>query len=104
MGQNPGSSVIKPGSGLNARTRKNDTRMRGPRAAEKAKKKQAANERKADREYEAYVKESRKRAVAIQTPEVQARMKANRKEADLRYKDKKKRVSGRSAKAGKKYR
>ena len=54
--------------------------------------------------YEAYIKESKKRSYEIQTPEVQERMKANRKESDLRYKSKKKKISDQSKKAGRKYR
>ncbi len=56
----------------------------------RAKKKQAANEKKLDKEYDAHVKESRKRSVEIQSPEVKARMLENRKESDIKYKEKKK--------------
>lgn len=70
----------------------------------RAKKKQAANEKKLDKEYEAYVKESRKRSVEIQSPEVKARMLENRKEADSKYKEKKKNRTERSKKAARKYR
>jgi len=70
----------------------------------RAKKKQAANEKKLDKEYEAYVKESRKRSVEIQSPEVKARMLENRKEADSKYKEKKKNRTERSKKIARKYR
>ncbi len=69
----------------------------------RAKKKQAANEKKLDKEYDAYVKKSRKRAVEIQSPEVKARMLENRKEADLKYKEKKKNRTESSKKTGRKY-
>jgi hypothetical protein len=70
----------------------------------RAKKKQAANEKKVKKEYDDYVKESRKRAVKIQSPEVQARMLDNRKESDLKYKEKKKKMAENSRKTGRKYR
>jgi hypothetical protein len=69
----------------------------------RAKKKQAANEKKLDKEYNEYVKNSRKRAVKIQSPEVKARMLENRKESDLKYKEKKKNRTKSSKKAGRKY-
>lgn len=69
----------------------------------RAKKKQAANEKKLDKEYDAYVKKSRKRAVEIQSPEVKARMLVNRKESDLKYKEKKKNRTESSKKTGRKY-
>jgi hypothetical protein len=70
----------------------------------RAKKKQAANEKKNKKEFYAYVKEQRKRAVKIQSPEVRTRMIENRKDSDVRYKEKKKRLSENSRKTGKKYR
>jgi hypothetical protein len=69
----------------------------------RAKKKQEANEKKVKKEYNEYVKASRKRAVKIQSPEVQARMIENRKESDLKYKEKKKRMAENSRKTGRKY-
>ncbi len=70
----------------------------------RAKKKQAANEKKLDKEYDALVKESRKRSVEIQSPEVKARILENRKESDLKYKEKKKNRTERSKKIARKYR
>jgi hypothetical protein len=69
----------------------------------RAKRKQAANEKKLDKEYDAHVKESRKRSVEIQSPEVKARMLENRKESDLKYKEKKKNRTERSKKTARKY-
>ena len=80
-----------------------NVKYRESRAVVRAKKKQEANQRRQDKEYDAFVKETRKRAVKIQSPEVQARMLENRKEADLKYKEKNKRVSKSSKKAGRKY-
>ncbi len=70
---------------------------------EKAKKQQEANKRKQDKAWDEYVKENRKHALEIQTPEVRERMKTNRKDSDLKYKEKKKKISERSRKAGRKY-
>jgi hypothetical protein len=70
----------------------------------RAKKKQAANEKKLDKEYEAYVKDQRKRAMKIQSPEVQTRMKNNRKESEAKYKEKKKKNRQTTKKNAKKYR
>lgn len=69
----------------------------------RAKKKQAANEKKQDKKYAAYVKSERKRDLKIQSPEVKARMLENRKESDLRYKEKQKRNKESTRKAGKRY-
>jgi hypothetical protein len=49
------------------------------------------------------VKESRRRSVEIQSPEVKARMLENRKESDLKYKEKKKNRTERSKKTARKY-
>lgn len=69
----------------------------------RAKKKQAANKKKLDKEYKAYVKKSRKHSVEIQSPEVKTRMLENRKEADLKYKEKKKSRAESSRKTARKY-
>ena len=69
----------------------------------RAKKKRAANEKKLDKEYSAYVKKSRKRSIEIQSPEVKDRMVQNRKDADLKYKEKKKKRNESSRRAGRKY-
>ncbi len=87
------------GKSLNTKTAK----YREAPSIVRAKKKQAANEKKLDKEYDAYVKKSRKRAVEIQSPEVKARMLENRKESDLKYKEKKKNRTESSKKTGRKY-
>jgi hypothetical protein len=69
----------------------------------KAKKKQAAKKEKLKKEYSATVKENRKRAVKIQSPEVKERMINNRKQSDLNYKNKKKKMEKNSKRTGKKY-
>ena len=87
------------GKSLNTKTAK----YREAPSIVRAKKKQAANDKKLDKEYDAYVKESRKRSVEIQSPEVKARMLENRKESDLKYKEKKKNRTERSKKIARKY-
>ena len=70
----------------------------------RAKKKQEADQKKLEKEYNEYVKDQKKRAVAIQSPAVQERMAANRKDTDLKYKEKKKKRKSSEKKAGRKYR
>jgi cytochrome c556 len=84
--------------------KKKTVKIREPRAAEKAKKKQASTEKRLGKEYEQFVKNNRKRSIEIQTPVVQERMKQNMKESDEKYKARKKNTSARSKRAGKKYR
>jgi hypothetical protein len=80
-----------------------NTKVRESRSVVRAKKKQAANQKKNKKEYDEFVKDSRKRAIAIQSPDVQERMKNNRKESDLKYKEKKKKLAENSRKSGRKY-
>ena len=70
----------------------------------KAKRKQDAKLRKQKKDYGKFVESSRKRSIEIQSPEVQARMKQNNKNADANYKTKKKMTAAKSRKAGRKYR
>jgi HD superfamily phosphohydrolase len=74
-----------------------------PKAAKKARLKQAAKDKKLKKDYEKFVKNNQKRSIEIQTPEVQARMKQNQKDANSQYKAKKKNNSTRTRKAGRKY-
>jgi len=88
---------------FNKSLNKKNVKVRESPSVMKAKKKQAASEKKADKEYADYVKASRKRAVKIQSPEVHARMLHNRKPSDLNYKEKKKKLAENSRKTGRKY-
>ncbi len=97
--RNPEREVF--GKSLN---NKKEVKIREPRSVTKAKRKQEANDKKLKKEYAAFVRKSRKHNIEIQTPEVQARMKENRKDADSRYKAKKKKTSESTKKAGIKYR
>lgn len=74
-----------------------------PKAAVKAKKKQEAKEKKKKKDYAEYVKGNQKRSIEIQTPEVQERMKQNVKDANSKYKARKKSNANRTKKAGRKY-
>jgi hypothetical protein len=69
----------------------------------KAKRKQEANDQKLNKDYKNFVKASQKRSVDIQSPEVRARMKHNKKENAVRDKAKKKKIRSGSKTAGKKY-
>jgi hypothetical protein len=83
--------------------KKKEVKAREPRKVLKAKKKQEANERRLNKAYDKSVKRSQKRTVEIQTPEVQARMKQNKKDYVIRDRDKKKKVKAGSKRAAKKY-
>lgn len=84
--------------------KKKVVKIREPRSVVKAKKKQANKEKKLKREYAKSVKRSQKRSVEIQTPEVQARMKQDKKDTAARNKAKKKKVKEGNKKAARKYR
>ena len=74
-----------------------------PKAAKKARKKQEAKDKKLKKDYKDFVKNNQKRSIEIQTPVVQERMKQNVKDADSKYKSKKKNNASRTKKAGRKY-
>jgi hypothetical protein len=85
------------------RIRQKNTRVRGPKAVERAKKKQEANDRKLKKEYKDFVEENKKRSLEIQTPEVRERMKQNVKNANAGYKAKRKNQSAATRRAARKY-
>lgn len=87
-----------------SKIRKNDAKVREPRAVRRAKKKLEAQDRKLKREYKKFIKWSRKRSIDIQTPDVKARMKQDKKDTAARNRVKKKIVRSDSKKAGRKYR
>lgn len=78
-------------------------KVREPRTVLKAKKKQEANSRKLDKQYDKHIKQSQKHTIDIQTPEVQSRMKQNKKEYTSRDKHHKKKIRSSTKRAGKKY-
>ena len=79
-------------------------KLKRPVSAEKAQKKAEAKDKARRKDSAKYIEENRKRSIEIQTPEVQERMKQNVKDANARYKAKKKTTSSRTRKAGRKYR
>lgn len=85
-------------------SRKKKSKIKKPMSAEKAQKEADAKDKKRKKDSEKYIKENQKRSIEIQTPEVQERMKLNVKDANARYKAKKKNSTTRTKKAGKKYR
>ena len=83
--------------------KKRQVKIMEPKVVMKAKEKQEADEKKRERDYKKFVKENRQHALDIQTPEVRERMIQNRKDANANYKYKKKLISSRAKKSGKKY-
>lgn len=83
--------------------KKKQAKVKEPRTVLRAKRKQEANDRKLKKQYEKSVRRSQKRTVEIQTPEVQARMKQNKKDTAIREKGKKKKVESSTKRAGRKY-
>jgi len=82
---------------------KKDVKVKEPKKVLKAKKKQEAKQKKLDKDYDKSIKQSQKRTIEIQTPEVKARMRQNQKDTAAREKYKKKKVKSSTKKAGKKY-
>lgn len=87
------------GKSLNNKT----VKYRESREVVRAKKKQAANQKRLEKEYYAYVKKQKKHNVDIQSPEVKARMIENRKDSDQKFREKKKNMKKKSGKTGRKY-
>jgi hypothetical protein len=84
-------------------SRKREAKVKEPRSVLRAKRKQEANDRRLKRNYDKSVKRSQKRTVDIQTPEVQARMKQNKKDITIRDRGKKKNIETATKGAEKKY-
>lgn len=92
-----------PEKQLFGKSHRKEPKVKEPKTVLKAKKKQEANDRKLQKEYDKDVKRTQKRSVDIQTPEVQSRMKQNKKEYTKRDKKHKKKVRASTKRAGKKY-
>jgi hypothetical protein len=92
-----------PEKQLFGKSHRKEPKVKEPKTVLKAKKKQEANDRKLQKDYDKNVKRSQKRSVDIQTPEVQARMKQNKKEYTSRDKNHRKKVRASTKRAGKKY-
>ena len=78
-------------------------KVKESRSIVRAKKKQAKAQKRQEKAYADFVKKNRSRALEIQSPEVRTRMKQNRKEADVNYKNKKKKVEKDTRSAARKY-
>jgi hypothetical protein len=83
---------------------KRKVKIKEPRVVIKAKKKQKADEKKLKKEYEKLIRQSKKRALEIQSPEVRARMIQNLKDSNLREKERRKNSRASTKKAARKYR
>jgi len=88
---------------ISPQSKNKKVKVKKPVSAKRAQKLQAKKEKKLKRDSENFVKENRKRSLEIQTSGVRERMKQNVKDANTRYKDKKKTNTSRSKKAGRKY-
>jgi hypothetical protein len=92
-----------PEKQLFGKSHRKEPKVKEPRYVLKAKKKQEANDRRLKKEYDKNVIQSQKRSVDIQSPEVQTRMKQNKKEYTSRDKKHKMKVRASTKRAGKKY-
>lgn len=92
-----------PEKQLFGKSHRKEPKVKEPRYVLKAKKKQEANDRRLKKEYDKSVKQSQKRSIDIQSPEVQTRMKQNKKEYTSRDKNHKKKERANTKRAGKKY-
>ncbi len=83
--------------------KRSGSKIKAPEKASKVIKEQAKKKKKADEDYVKSVKNSQKRTIKIQTPDVQDRMKKNQTDIKVREKTKKKNTSSATRKAGRKY-
>lgn len=97
-----GKSSIK-GNKKPAKISTTDTKVKEPKAVVRAKKEQEKKQKKLKRDYDKSIREGKKRQVEIQSPDVQARMKQNKKDNALRDKNRKKSVRLGTRDARKKY-
>lgn len=99
------SAPSKPDKGFFGKIPGNNRKdkIKRPGSVRKAQKKQEANKKKLKKEYEKSILKSKERTFEIQTPDVQERMKQNKKDTAEHNKAKKRHVRKSSRKAGKKY-
>jgi hypothetical protein len=77
--------------------------VRAPKSASRVQKEQDKKKKQQDLAWAKSVKESQKRTIQIQTPEVQSRMKQDKKDISAREKARMKKSSKAARSAGKKY-
>ncbi len=82
---------------------KKQAKVKEPRSVLKAKRKQEAKQKKLKKDWAESVKETQKRSYEIQSPEVKARMRQNKKDIAARDKTKKRKTRSGTKSAGKKY-
>jgi hypothetical protein len=97
-----GKSSIK-GNKKPAKVSTTNTKVKEPKAVVRAKKEQEKKQKKLKRDYDKSIEAGKKRQVEIQSPDVQARMKQNKKDDALRDKNRKKSVKLGTSDARKKY-
>lgn len=97
-----GKSSIK-GNKKPAKVATSNTKVKEPKAVVRAKKEQEKKQKKLKRDYDKSIEDGKKRQVEIQSPDVQARMKQNKKDDALRDKNRKKSVKLGSRDAKKKF-
>jgi len=97
-----GKSSIK-GNKKPAKVSTTNTKVKEPKAVVRAKKEQEKKQKKLKRDYDKSIEAGKKRQVEIQSPDVQARMKQNKKDDALRDKNRKKSVKSGTRDARKKY-
>ena len=85
--KNPEKALFGKTAGRNS-----GAKVKEPRSVLRAKRKQEANNRRLNRNYDKSVKRSQKRTIDIQTPEVQERMKQNKKTYTIRDRKKRRKV------------
>ena len=83
--------------------KKSTGKPKAPKNASQVKKEQEKKKKKSDEDYAKAVKESQKRTIKIQTPDVQDRMKQDKKDTAARDKARKKKTSSANRKSGRKY-
>jgi hypothetical protein len=83
--------------------KKNSGGVKAPKSASRVQKEQDKKKKRQDLEWAKSVKESQKRTIQIQTPEVQNRMKQDKKDIAAREKERMKKSSKATRSAAKKY-
>ncbi|MBA4322586.1 MAG: hypothetical protein C0408_07185 [Odoribacter sp.] len=83
--------------------KKSGSKIKAPKKMSKVIKEQEKKDKKLKEDYAKSIVESQKRTIKIQTPDVQERMKQNKKDIEARDKAKKKKSSLSGRKTGKKY-
>jgi hypothetical protein len=77
--------------------------IKSPKSASRVQKEQQKKKKKKDLEWAKTVRESQKRTIEIQTPEVKSRMKQDKKDIEAREKARTKKASKATKQGGKKY-